>query len=89
MSSICFVAGDPSGDAHASRLIEALQSRSPNLTCSGLGGKAMQAAHNKIQADLPAMLCGLDEAEMQEKIKDNTTKLEAQLSDETSELYQL
>lgn len=52
MSSICFVAGDPSGDAHASRLIEALKHKSPGLTFSGLGGKSMRAVGVSLLDDL-------------------------------------
>ena len=44
MASICVVAGDPSGDAHAARLIHALKAQQPSLTFSGLGGPAMRAA---------------------------------------------
>ena len=52
MASICFVAGDPSGDAHAARLIEALKRRDPTLTFTGLGGPAMQRAGLSLLADL-------------------------------------
>ena len=41
---LCFVAGDPSGDTHAARLITALKARDPSLMFSGLGGPAMQRA---------------------------------------------
>ncbi|MBI4596774.1 MAG: lipid-A-disaccharide synthase [Candidatus Omnitrophica bacterium] len=44
MSSILLVAGDPSGDAHAARLIEALKRQDPTLTFAALGGPAMQRA---------------------------------------------
>jgi lipid-A-disaccharide synthase len=54
MPSICFVAGDPSGDAHAARLIEALKSRVPSLTFSALGGPAMQRAGASLLDDLTA-----------------------------------
>ena len=54
MPSICFVAGDPSGDAHAARLIEVLKRRDPTLTFTGLGGPAMQTAGMTLLADLTA-----------------------------------
>jgi len=44
MASICFVAGDPSGDAHAARLVEVLNAKRPDLTYTGLGGPAMRQA---------------------------------------------
>jgi lipid-A-disaccharide synthase len=44
MPSICLVVGDPSGDAHAARLIEALKQQSPTLSFTGLGGPAMRQA---------------------------------------------
>ena len=52
MPSICLVAGDPSGDAHAARLIEALKVRDPSLTFTGLGGPAMQRAGVSLLQDL-------------------------------------
>lgn len=52
MASICFVAGDPSGDGHAARLIEALKSRNASLSFSGLGGPAMQQAGMQLLLDL-------------------------------------
>ncbi len=54
MPSICFVAGDPSGDAHAARLIQVLKTKHPALTFSGLGGPAMQQAGASLLADLTA-----------------------------------
>jgi len=54
MPSIVFSAGDPSGDAHAARLIEALKRRNPRLTFSGLGGPAMQRAGCALLEDLTA-----------------------------------
>ena len=44
MASLCLVAGDPSGDAHAARLVEALRQRDPSLICAGLGGPKMREA---------------------------------------------
>lgn len=52
MALILFVAGDPSGDAHAARLIEALKVRDPSLAFSGLGGPAMQRAGCALLQDL-------------------------------------
>ncbi|MBI4343813.1 MAG: lipid-A-disaccharide synthase [Candidatus Omnitrophica bacterium] len=49
---LCFVAGDPSGDAHAARLIQALRRRRPDLACSGLGGPAMRQAGVALLDDL-------------------------------------
>ncbi len=54
MPSLCFVAGDPSGDAHAARLVRALHTKSPSLTCSGLGGPAMAQAGVRLLDDLTA-----------------------------------
>jgi len=54
MPSICFSAGDPSGDSHAARLIEALRAKEPSLTFSGLGGPAMQRAGCSLLDDLTA-----------------------------------
>ena len=52
MSHLCFVAGDPSGDQHAARLITALKSRPGSWTFTGLGGPAMQAAGAILLEDL-------------------------------------
>ena len=52
MASIVFSAGDPSGDAHAARLIDALRARDPSLRCAGLGGPAMQRAGLTLLEDL-------------------------------------
>lgn len=54
MASVLFVAGDPSGDAHAARLIDALRAKDPSLTFRGLGGPAMQRAGMTLLADLTA-----------------------------------
>ena len=54
MASIVFVAGDPSGDAHAARLIEALKTHDSSLTFTGLGGPAMQQAGVSLLDDLTA-----------------------------------
>ncbi len=52
MPSLCVVAGDPSGDAHAARLIEALKPHLAGWTFSGLGGPAMQRAGVSLLDDL-------------------------------------
>ena len=52
MPSLVFVAGDPSGDAHAARLMAALKAKVPSLQLSGLGGPAMQAAGASLLDDL-------------------------------------
>lgn len=52
MPHICLVAGDPSGDQHAARLIQALTARTPDLTCTGLGGPAMRQAGVSLLDDL-------------------------------------
>lgn len=52
MPTICFVAGDPSGDLHAASLIDALSARQPDLGFTGLGGPAMQRAGVELLDDL-------------------------------------
>jgi len=52
MASICLVAGDPSGDAHAARLIDALKRDDPTLIVTALGGPAMQRAGATLLDDL-------------------------------------
>lgn len=52
MSSIVLVAGDPSGDAHAARLITALKQRNASLTFTALGGPAMAQAGATLLDDL-------------------------------------
>lgn len=52
MPSICFVAGDPSGDVHAARLIETLKARDAGLTFTALGGPAMAQAGARLLDDL-------------------------------------
>ena len=44
MASICIVAGDPSGDAHAANLVEAIRRLDPSVSFAGLGGPRMQQA---------------------------------------------
>ena len=44
MPLICLVAGDPSGDAHAALLVNALTRLDPTCTFVGLGGRRMQEA---------------------------------------------
>ncbi len=42
--SIMFIAGDPSGDEHASHVVARLAKERPGLECFGIGGPLMQAA---------------------------------------------
>src|SRR5690606_35605086 len=42
--SVGMVAGEPSGDLLASRVIAGLRRQAPDLRCQGIGGPAMQAA---------------------------------------------
>ncbi len=43
MRSLFFIAGEASGDLHASALIRALREKEPQLRCAGLGGDLMAA----------------------------------------------
>ena len=52
MPSICLSAGDPSGDAHAARLVDTLKRLDPSLRFAGLGGEPMKAAGVKLLSDL-------------------------------------
>lgn len=54
MPSIVFSAGDPSGDAHAARLIRALSLRPGQWSFAGLGGPAMAAAGMTLIENLTA-----------------------------------
>lgn len=54
MASIVFSAGDPSGDAHAARLVDALKRKDPSLRFAGLGGPAMARAGVDVLEDLTA-----------------------------------
>lgn len=49
---IIIIAGEPSGDLHASHLINNLKKISPDIEVSGLGGKLMKEAGAKIYYDL-------------------------------------
>ncbi len=40
---IGMVAGEPSGDLLAGRIIEGLHARDPSVSCAGIGGPRMQA----------------------------------------------
>jgi lipid-A-disaccharide synthase len=42
--NVLFVAGEPSGDQHASHVIRRLREKEPGIACFGIGGAAMQAA---------------------------------------------
>jgi lipid-A-disaccharide synthase len=52
MPSLLIVAGDPSGDAHAARLITTLRRQDPALAVTALGGPALQRAGATLLADL-------------------------------------
>ena len=52
MASVCFSAGDPSGDLHAAHLISVLKTRDPRLTFTGLGGPAMRRTGCPLLDDL-------------------------------------
>jgi len=49
--SVTIVAGEASGDLHASHLIQALKTRIPTISITGMGGPAMQAAGAKLLVD--------------------------------------
>jgi len=49
---IVIVAGEASGDLHASHLVRAIQQLNPNITFSGLGGPQMASAGVKLYHDL-------------------------------------
>ena len=52
MPHLCLVAGDPSGDAHAASLVQALRRLHPSLTFAGLGGPRMRQAGVEILDEL-------------------------------------
>jgi lipid-A-disaccharide synthase len=54
MPLILLSAGDPSGDAHAARLIDELRAQDSSLQFAGLGGPAMQAAGMELLDNLTA-----------------------------------
>ncbi|MBI3009528.1 MAG: hypothetical protein HYY57_00895 [Candidatus Omnitrophica bacterium] len=54
MPSILFVAGDPSGDAHAASLIRSLRAKEPGLRFFALGGPAMAQAGAQLLDHLTA-----------------------------------
>jgi len=88
MASICFVAGDPSGDAHAARLIEAIKAKRPDLTYSGLGGPAMRRAGAVLLEDLTstAAIGPFDAARHLAKFARARRRLDAHLAAERPEL---
>jgi lipid-A-disaccharide synthase len=49
---IFFSVGEPSGDAHAAKLIRELRERAPGVECVGYGGPKMAAAGCELHADL-------------------------------------
>lgn len=55
MKNLFLSVGEPSGDQHAARLIQALQHSTSKLRYSGFGGAAMQAAGCKLQHDMTKM----------------------------------
>ena len=54
MAHLCLVAGDPSGDAHAAHLVNALRRLDPGLTFAALGGPHLQQAGAQLLDDLTA-----------------------------------
>ena len=48
MPSIMIVAGEPSGDLHASQVVHQLKARCPNITLFGMGGDRMEKASVKL-----------------------------------------
>ncbi|MCZ7591387.1 MAG: lipid-A-disaccharide synthase [Kiritimatiellae bacterium] len=46
--SVLVIAGEPSGDLHASRVVEAVRSRRPNIHFFGIGGEKLEAAGMEI-----------------------------------------
>jgi len=52
MSHLCFVAGDPSGDAHAANLVSTLKRLDPSLRFSALGGPRLRDAGVELLQDL-------------------------------------
>jgi lipid-A-disaccharide synthase len=49
---VLVVAGDPSGDAHAARMVAALRERDPGIDVAAVGGPALKAAGATMVADL-------------------------------------
>ena len=49
---VLVVAGDPSGDAHAARMVAALREREPGIDVAAVGGPALKAAGATMVADL-------------------------------------
>lgn len=52
MPHLFLVAGDPSGDAHAARLVRALRQLDPSLTFAALGGPSLREAGVELLDDL-------------------------------------
>lgn len=50
-----FIAGEPSGDLHASTIIHSLLSKNPNLSIQGFGGDKMKRAGAEIVRDLSSL----------------------------------
>ncbi len=54
-TEIMIVSGEPSGDMHAARVLQALQGRLPELTSYGMGGEALRQAGMEILVDAADM----------------------------------
>ncbi len=62
MKKILIVAGEPSGDLHASNLVKNLKALDPDLEFFGMGGRLLRNAGVRIEYDITAMaLVGLVE----------------------------
>ncbi|HOV59758.1 MAG TPA: lipid-A-disaccharide synthase [Candidatus Hydrogenedentes bacterium] len=55
MKRLFFIAGEPSGDMHAARLIAAIRDRRPGWHVSGYGGERMRDAGMELRFDLASM----------------------------------
>lgn len=55
MKRLFFIAGEPSGDLHAARLIAAVRERRPDWRIAGYGGPGMQDAGMELCFDLASM----------------------------------
>lgn len=53
--TILIVAGDPSGDLHGARLVEALKRRRPGLRVAAVGGPSLEKAADEFLADLASL----------------------------------
>ncbi|HPO30482.1 MAG TPA: lipid-A-disaccharide synthase, partial [Candidatus Hydrogenedentes bacterium] len=55
MKRLFFIAGEPSGDMHAARLIAAIRDLRPGWRVSGYGGERMRDAGMELRFDLASM----------------------------------